>query len=168
MNIDQTLANIETETQSISSNVCKKQVTNDDEIIDNNKNSDVIEKLHTEKYSLLLKLINSILKNINGVQIDKLTDFVDIDRDFIIKDENKKLIFDNEKEFFPPYDKVKFAWSRRNCTRQYILSFIRYACNEVGLDFKSQKQKKLLVVEGVKYHKISMLYSIRDKATEEE
>lgn len=127
-------------------------------------NNDI--RIDDNKYQTLLNLINMILKNIDHPTIEKLTDFIDIDRDCIIKDENKKLIFDNEKDFFPPFDKTKFAWSRRNCTRHYILTFIKYACNELGLNFKSQKQRKMIVHEGVKYHKFIMTYSITSKTIE--
>ena len=116
-----------------------------------------------DKKNILLVFINKILININGSTITNLTDFVNIDKDDIIKDENKKLILEFEKDFFHIFDKKKFGWSRRNCTKNYILTFIRYACNEVNLDFKSEKKNKYMTINGIKYHKTCMIYNISNK-----
>jgi len=132
-------------------------INDDDTQKDNINNSD------SKKYNVTLEFVNKLLINLNKTPINNLKNFKDIDRDDIISDINKNLVSDFEKHFFPLFDKNKFGWSRRNCTRNYILTFIRYACNEINLDFKSKKKNKTVEINGKNYQKICMTYSITDK-----
>lgn len=109
------------------------------------------------KYQILLKLINNILTNSNRSTITKLTEFVDIDREDIIKSVNCKYLEKMTDEIFKYYDKMKAGWYRRKTTNGYVLSFLRYACRETGYDLvyiKKNHQKK----GDVKTH---LLYTIK-------
>ena len=85
----------------------------------------------TDQYKMALKLVNAILKNLNKDQIDDLTDFKDIDREDIIKDDNKKLLKEMEGELFPLFNKVKCGYYRKSDNS--VLNCLRGMCREIGL-----------------------------------
>jgi hypothetical protein len=96
----------------------------------------------TEKYKFVLKIINKILQNIGKNQIEDLINFVNIDRNDIIKNENNQFLFEMEKEIFKVFDRSKCGWYRRKTTKNYILTFLRYSCEEIGFEFTSTQKEK--------------------------
>ena len=69
-----------------------------------------IEK-DSDKYKVLLKLLNNILINIDKQEINDITDFKDIDREDIIKDVNLETLCEMEKELFNEhYNKKKCGY----------------------------------------------------------
>lgn len=97
------------------------------------------------RYQILLKLVNCILVNLNKPSVTKLTEFVDTDRLDIIKPVNIGCFEKMESEIFKHFDKMKAGWYRRKKVEHYILTFLRYACNDIGYDFtfiKKNHQKK--------------------------
>lgn len=122
---------------------------------DNNKKNKVDES--DPKYVVLLKFINRILANIGKPTITKLTEFINIDREDIIKKENFDIFDKMDYKIFKYFNKSKSGWYRRKHVKNYILTFIRYACNEIGYDFTyihKNKQIKSL-------NKTHMFYSIK-------
>ena len=111
----------------------------------------------SDKYKMALKLINKILTNISKDEIDDLTKFVNIDREEIIKDVNKKSFEEMEDELFKYFDKVKSGWYRRKTTKNYILTFLRYMCNDIHLSLTYYELKK----QNNKIVKSTMLYTIK-------
>lgn len=87
------------------------------------------------KCIVLLKLINCILNNLNKPMIKKLTEFINVDRDDIIKKVNFTSFERMENEIFQYFDKKKSGWYRRNKVEYYILTFLRYACDDIGYNF---------------------------------
>ena len=55
---------------------------------------------NSDKYKIALKFINKILENLKMNKIDDLTQFKNIDREYIISDINKKTLTDMEKEIY--------------------------------------------------------------------
>ena len=112
---------------------------------------------NSDQYKIVLKFINQVLVNIGKKEIDDLTKFVDISRNDIIKDCNKHLLENMEKEIFALFDKTKCGWYRRKTTQNYILTFLRYICTCLGLTFtyhELKKQENNIVVS-------TTLYSIK-------
>ena len=56
-----------------------------------------------EKYKVLLKLLNAILKNINEQNIKNMEEFVGIDREDIIKDINYQYLLSIQEDLFSIY-----------------------------------------------------------------
>lgn len=112
------------------------------------------------KYKTALKLINKILINIDKDQIDDLTNFIDIDRNLIISDKNKNELVKMEKELFKHFDKKKFGWYSRSSVKNYILSFLRHMCNDIGLKFSYYQKDTNTSANGLNYRKTYTYYSI--------
>ncbi len=113
--------------------------------IENNIENNIINtKLDkdSEKYKVALKLINRILVNIGRDEVDDLTKFKDVNREDIIKDTNTISFMELQSELFKYFDKVKCGWYRRKTTKNYILTFIRYMCDDMGLNFEYHEYKK--------------------------
>jgi hypothetical protein len=109
----------------------------------------------TEKYKVALKLVNSMLKNMNKPQITDLTEFRDINREDIIIDANKQLILDMGDEIWAHYDKNKCGYYRK--TPAWALNILRGMMRELGLCLSNGKKEKTTSV-GVR--KLFILYTI--------
>lgn len=127
---------------------------------DTNDGITVKESKESDKYKIALKLINKILVNIGKEQIDDLTKFVNIDREDIIKDVNKTDFEQLEVELFDHFDKVKCGWYRRKTTKNYILTFMRYMCDNLGYKLIKSQKGKMVTIDGKNYEKTCMIYSI--------
>lgn len=112
------------------------------------------------KYKIALQLVNKILVNSGKNEIDDLTKFIDIDRNLIISDKNKKELTDMEKILFKHFNKKKFGWYSRNNIKNYILSFLRYMCNDIGLKFSYTQKDTNTSSNGLIYRKTYTYYSI--------
>lgn len=128
------------------------QSTDNIQLIDSKKNSrkirnnkkltKIIDK-NCPKYIVLLKLINSILTNLEMNNIKELTEFQNVDRNNIIKEENINTFKNMEEEIFKYFDKSESGWYRRNKVSYYILTFLRYACENIGLTFSYIYKNKI-------------------------
>ena len=85
-----------------------------------------------DKYKVALKFINKILVNIGKEEVDELTKFVNISREDIIKDDNKKSLDDMEKEIFALYNKKKCGYYRK--TDNIVLNCLRGLMKEIGYE----------------------------------
>ena len=113
----------------------------------NKKNKDkiitkkrIIDKT-TEKYKLLLKYVNGILKNMNKDEIDDLIDFQNIDRTYIIKKENIDLLNKLAPDLFKCFNKDKCGYYRK--TKNIALNCLRGMCKEIGLTLKYKTRNVL-------------------------
>lgn len=109
---------------------------------DNNDNTMIIEiDTTSDKYKMALKFVNRILKNLGKEEIDKLTDFKNIDRLDIIKEENAKLVEEMTDDIFTCFDKVTCRYYRRGKIQHYILTLLRFMCKGIGYDFTFKKKE---------------------------
>lgn len=113
----------------------------------------------TDKYKMALKLVNAILKNLNKDPIDDLTEFKDIDREDIIKDDNKKVLKDMEGELFNVFDKKKCGYYRK--TDNLVLNTLRGICKEVGVEFVIEKKNRYDKFNDKIYKRTGYFYSIK-------
>lgn len=109
----------------------------------------------SDKYKLLLKLINQILVNIKKTPIKQLTEFKDIDRVDIINDINKDTLDKHSKVLCEHFDKWKIGYMRK--TDNIVLNVVRNMIKDVGLKFVF-KRKGISV--GNNQTKMIFLYSI--------
>lgn len=110
----------------------------------------------TDKYKVLLKLINKILVSIGKEKIDDLTQFKCINRDVLISDNTEQIYKLLEKELFNAFDKKKCSWYNRKNVNNYVLTFLRAAVCDIGLDFKLSHTCKHVNMKAINY----IFYSI--------
>jgi len=127
------------------------------EVKDVHKNIDK----NSDKYKVALKFINKILSNLGKDNVDDLTKFVDVDRKLLVNDNTKKILSDMTNELHDHFDKVKCGYYRRNKTKDYILTFIRYMCNDIGLSFASTKRDVSQLINGETLRNTHRFYSIK-------
>jgi len=104
-------------------------------------NSEIID-IANNKNHVLLKYINAILINIEKEPIEKLTDFKEIERLDIIKEENFESLVVLKDEIFEHFDCRRCGWYKRKSTKNYVLSFLRYALADLNLKLTYREQKK--------------------------
>jgi hypothetical protein len=113
-----------------------------------------------KKQVVLLKLMNGILNALGNPEITKLTDFKDIDRDDIIKPECVSVYNQMEDELFTCFDKHVCSWYKRKKIKNYIMTFIRYTCIDIGLKYIYKKRETTIIVNNKRYKGIHYMYSI--------
>ena len=133
-----------------------------DKKVNNELNIDLTEKKidkNTNKYKILLKYVNGILENVkDAIQISELTEFKNIDREEIIKEENNKLLEDMEKELFKYYSKFECGYYRKSKNKS--LNCLRGMCKEIGLIFEPVKKDVYVKINNKSYRRTKYLYSI--------
>ena len=127
--------------------------------------NNIVDNGYNKKYQVILDLVNKILTNINKPVITDLKEFIDINKNDIATEINKNLILSSGHIYFDNdlFDRIKFNWSRRRSTLNYILTFLRYACAELNLSFVSKQKLKSVRVGEESYLKMYTMYSIVDK-----
>jgi hypothetical protein len=129
---------------------------------DNIDDKSTVEKPKTDKesnkYKLMLKLVNKILVNINKPQIDDLTKFIDIDREDIIKETNTKILDDMADELFEEFNKSSSGYYRK--TNAIVLNCLRGMCKELGFQFNHKRKEKSETINGKSYKRTHLLYSM--------
>lgn len=131
---------------------------NDKQIV--KKTSSKIIKETDPKYKILLKFVNEINVNINKPVINKLTDFINIDREDIIKQENNVSFQKMENDIFEYFDKKVCGWYRRKTIKGYILTFLRSTCKDIGLEFKYNQKEICDIINNKSYRRTHLMYSI--------
>lgn len=115
-------------------------------------------KVFNKKKEVMLKLLNRIRES--GNDITELTDFKNINRDDIIKDETIKKFDEMEKELFEYFDRTKCGWYRRKRIKVYILTFLRYCCKDLGYQFKSSQKEIIEKINNKNFRHTDVYYSI--------
>ena len=121
-------------------------------------NKIVIDKT-SDKYRVLLKLVNKILKNIEKEEINDLTEFINIDRDDIIKDVNIKALKSMSKELFKHYDKYKCGYYRKSVG--YVLNCLRGMLKELGFQLTYTRKELGEYVDGKSLRRTHTFYTIK-------
>ncbi|AYV81021.1 MAG: hypothetical protein Harvfovirus14_2 [Harvfovirus sp.] len=100
------------------------------------------------------------MQNIDGKEITKIIEFTHVDREDIVLKKNYDSIVDMSEELFACFSKAGAGWPRREITKNYTLSFLRYACKDLGLNFGYVKKDKSETINGKKYKRPHCFYSI--------
>ena len=126
-----------------------------------NKTVKVVEKepLDSPKYKLALKFVNKILVNIGKDEVDDLTKFVNIDREDIIKEVNRKSLEEMEGELLKLFDKKKLGLYRRTDT--IALNCLRGMMKEIGYKLIKEQKDITSTIDGQNYRKTHMIYHIK-------
>lgn len=131
---------------------------------ENNKNLDgdvKKEKIQkdSEKYKIILKLLNKILKNNGKDEITDITKFADIDRDDIIKDVNRQALKEMEDDIYKLYDKKKCGYY--NKSKGTVLNCLRGMMRDSGFEFNYENKEVYKNIDGKRFRKTLFLYSIK-------
>ena len=118
----------------------------------------IIDK-NSDKYKVLLKLVNSILSNIGQDEIDEITEFINIDRDDIIKDVNTISFRAIEKELFEHYDKYKCGYYKKS--NAYVLNCLRGLVKQLGYELIYTRKEIGQIVDGKSLRRTHTFYSIK-------
>lgn len=141
------------ELKSIYKKYSKKST--DANIKKNDDIPDIIVDKTTEKYKIFLKFISEITNK----TLKDVTEFIEIDREDIIKDDNKEKLNKREKELFKHFNKVKCGYYRK--TDNIVLNCLRGMCKELGLNLVMIKKNKYDTFNGKVYKRSGYYYSIK-------
>lgn len=114
---------------------------------------------NSEKYKVALKLVNLILVNIGNTEIKDLTEFVNVDREDIIKDINKQSLIGMEGELFPLFNKKDSGYYRK--TGGFVLNCLRGLMKEIGYKLIKKQKGVMEQIDGKSYERTHMIYSIQ-------
>jgi len=110
-----------------------------EEVVEENGNN--VDKT-TLKYKVLLEFVNGILNNLNKDKIADLTQFKNINRLDIIRNDNVILLEEMTGKLFKHYDKATVGYYRKG--PNWVLSCLRGMCKDIGLKcLKTQKAKSI-------------------------
>lgn len=109
------------------------------------------------KYDVILKIVNKMLEADGKPVLKLLTEFQNIKRENILNINTEKIIDEHEDEIFKVgFTRAQLRWGLKPKIKNYMLTFLKYACENVGLDFRSKMCNK---VEDGKYVRY-MVYDI--------
>lgn len=114
----------------------------------------------SDKYQIVLKLINVFLVNMKKDKINDLLEFKDIDRKLLMSDKNKNAFTKMENKIYEQFDKTKCGWYRRKTTKNYMLTVIRYICADIGLHFTFKQKEIYVTVNEEQFRKSNTYYYI--------
>lgn len=95
-----------------------------------------------EQYDIIMILLNKILKNCGKPEIAHALDFREINKIDLLNEKNINLIDEMKDDIFKHYDKNDSGYYRRANIKNYLLTFLRYACKELKMKFTSKKYSK--------------------------
>ena len=96
----------------------------------------------TDKYIMLLKLVNKILISISKEEIDDLRQFKNINRKQLITDDVKNIINEHASNIFKVFDKKTCNWYGRNHIQYYTLTLLRHLTTIIGLKLTRKKRNR--------------------------
>ena len=122
----------------------------------------VKEKVNPEsdKYKVVLKFVNRILVNLKKDEVDDLTKFANIDREDIIKEENKKVLIEMEKDLFQHFNKDKCGFYRKTANG-WVLNVLRGMVKDMGYEFKPVKKDVCEYRDGKSCKRTHYFYTIQ-------
>ncbi|AYV84788.1 MAG: hypothetical protein Hyperionvirus39_8 [Hyperionvirus sp.] len=134
---------------------------NSEVVIENNELANINSQ--GLKYIALTKLLKSIYQNSFNKTITCPEEFIDVDREQIIKKENHDYLLSIEKELFRKgaFSKTAVVWSRRKIADNYIMAFLRYACPLAGYSFNYSKKPVYERINNMPYTRTSYQYTIK-------
>ena len=100
-----------------------------------------IQERTTNKYNVLLKLLNKILVRTNHPVITDIIQFHNIDIDDILKEGNDKLIEEMEPEIYKYYDKEDLNGQKPQIKHNIII-LIKLMCEDIDFQLKSKSVRQ--------------------------
>lgn len=114
--------------------------------------------MDVKRREILLLILNKILENSNKPKIVDIKEF-NIDREYLIRECNKKLMEDNYELIFEHYEK-DLSHYRRASAKNYIVILLKNMCKQIGLKLGYKKIDRCVIIDNTKYRKKSTIYTI--------
>lgn len=118
--------------------------------------SNILDNL-TMKYTIVLVVVNIILKNDGKMEIDDLIKFNEIDRETIIKPETEAEFEKMLPMIYKYFGKRECQFNQKGHTKHYIITVLKNMCKQISLCVT--KRYKNVQVKG--YVSSHVLYSIK-------
>lgn len=115
-------------------------------------------EIYNNKYQTVLKILNKILKSIDKEEIKEITEFREILREDIEK--NNNIVDEFKDEILKCFKKKECGLYRKQLVKNFIFTMLREMCSNLGYEFKSKKKDRRVMINDVNYRKTFMLYSI--------
>ena len=113
------------------------------------KKSEYIKIENTsEKYKVVILFLNDILTILGKQKITEITEFIDIKRSDLIKDECKNILKNHLNVLIEQFGKSKLHYSQRNDIDTYILTVLRKITTLCGYNLQSKTNQKRVTKEG--------------------
>jgi hypothetical protein len=122
----------------------------DDKLIKENKE----DIKNSDKYKITLKLINIILVNLGKDETEDFTDFKNIDRVDILKDDHKEQFDEISEEIYKLFTKIKCGYYKKK--DNIIYNSLKYMCKDLGYKLQSKNKS----IQKNKINNTYILYSI--------
>lgn len=110
----------------------------------------------TQKYKILLEIINNILANSGKEHVDNLCEF-SIRKNTLINEKNMSMFSEYEEKLFEYFDKTKCGWYKKRHVKNYIITFLKSALKDIGLKLISIEKSTHKNNEIVRY----VMYKIK-------
>lgn len=93
------------------------------------------------KYVITLEFLNALLKALGKEEIIDITNFRDIRRDDLLKDECNQALQDYLQKIIEIYGKSKIVYDKRDKIDSYIITVIKALVDKLGYDFTSVRKQ---------------------------
>lgn len=94
------------------------------------------------KYKMLLSVLNKILVNIGKAEIIVPSQFININRSDLVKEENMKIIEDMEEDIKKIFNNSSAIFGLKNMRQNFVLTLLKSMCEELELSLKSYACRK--------------------------
>ena len=111
--------------------------------------------VNSEKYKLVLKFANGLLENSGKDPIERLTEFRNIGKEYIVTNENTQYLKDMTDELFKTFDKTRCRYYPKN-SKNWVLNVLRGMIKNIGYDLVAKKTETYKN----RYRTVSMMYEI--------
>jgi len=110
------------------------------------------------KKQIALKFVNRILRNLGRHEINELSEFKNINKLEITKNDNITIVSDLENEIYKTFGKHECGYYRRSLTCKHLITMLRGMCKNLGYKFLGKR--RFDTKRNVTYHIYSIVNSV--------
>lgn len=96
----------------------------------------------TEKYKVVLRYINKMLKEMDKEEVDDICMFKNIDRRELVKIDGNKVVDDSLNDILSVFTKNEIDYARRKRRNNYHISVLKYIISLIGYKLVTIQKKK--------------------------
>jgi len=94
----------------------------------------------TEKYKVVLRYINKMLKEMDKEEVDDICMFKNIDRRELVKIDGNKVVDDSLNDILGVFNKKDIDYYRRNKKKHYFFSLLKFIVKIIGYRFVNKEK----------------------------
>ena len=134
-------------------------INDNSKLLNNNvNNNDTYNEITELKKKVFLKLINKILVNNGFPEITKLTDFINIEKEQIIKESVIQIINNMNEELYMVFKKTIASYKRD--AKKFSLNCLKSFAKQCNMKLVSNKKYMTVVIDDISYKRILYTYSL--------